>query len=246
MILKQKKVLFLLFLFFNNSCSNNQKEKDNNNKVLSQNENISKEEDNGIKEILEYYGGVCHYSKGSKNNFKNDVNNFFEIEMSKSFVFDNFKDILSMPASNIAYLFYKNLNKEKNIYKEIMPVIILSNGEKINFSYESEKLEIVTKKFYYVDSVIQLMKEKKIDEIISRIDNKEIYKKQINEELRVKEAGSNKKIYFLPYGFRFFKTNELAEGLHISCVIVRNGLKEEFSIDFNLNNDKILFMQYKF
>jgi hypothetical protein len=73
---------------------------------------VSKQEVAAVDSVLAFYGGQCVRAKGYK--IENDEKEtYFELEMSKSKTLDTYEDFLGMAASNVAYLFYKNLGDDK-------------------------------------------------------------------------------------------------------------------------------------
>jgi hypothetical protein len=214
--------------------------------LLSNLVSITDNEDKGVKEILAYYSGECKYSIGAENGGKR----YFELEMSKSQAIEKYAHIVEMPASNIAYLFYKNLKQEKSNYDEIHTVIILNNGDKKAFTFSPEKLEIVGKKMMLVNKVVELIKNKNFEAIKPMLNNTSLVKYDKNELVanlsKVDPTfGTVKK--FLTYGFRFNKSDGGKEILHISGALIRDKQSHEFSVDLDLNStkDEILILQYK-
>ncbi len=45
---------------------------------------ISNNEDKGIKEVLDFYGGYCKYSIGASASTEDGTKKYFELELSKS------------------------------------------------------------------------------------------------------------------------------------------------------------------
>lgn len=91
--------------------------------LLSNLVSITDNEDKGIKEILRIYEGYCKYAIGYSASTIKGKKKYFELEISKSDIIEKYARIAEMPASNIAYLFYRNLKNENNNYDEIHVVI---------------------------------------------------------------------------------------------------------------------------
>jgi hypothetical protein len=170
--------------------------------------------------------------------------------MSQSVVVEKYATAAEMPASNIAYLFYRNLKDEKNNYDEIHAVILFKDGSKMTFKYSREKLAIVDKKMNVVGKIVDLLKNKNFEGIkpfLKPNPTRNYDKDQfINNLIQVDPQFGNIK-EFLPYGFRFDEVKDERETLHISCVLLRDKQSNEFSVDVYPTSveDEIILMQYK-
>src|SRR5215211_4880183 len=125
----------LLFVYSLLTCCQSNHKGEKKTGVLSHLVKITDNEDKGIKEILAFYGGQCEYGLGRKISLGDESQTNFWLKVSKSSEIDNFSTVAEMPASNIAYLFYRNLKNEKNNYNEIQVELILGDGKNENFSY---------------------------------------------------------------------------------------------------------------
>jgi hypothetical protein len=218
--------------------------------LLSNFVSITDNEDKGVKEVLGFYGGYCKYAVGASASTDKGKSKYFELEMSKSEVIDSYSDVAQMPASNVAYLFYKNLAEEKENYNEIHTVIVFADGDEMTFKYPTEQLEIVQNRMKSVKQIISLIKSKDFQGIKPLLNDASVAKYDKNELVANMEKvdsnfGDVKE--FLPYGFRF---NELENGkkyLHISGAIMRDKQNHEFSADFDLDApiDELLKIEYK-
>lgn len=213
--------------------------------------NISDNENKGIKEILNFYGGNCKYSVVYAASTNEGKEKYFEVEMSKSDVVEKFSEELEMPASNIAYLFYHNLKQEKNNYDKIRVVIILQNGKKWTFNYPKEDLAIVDRKMSVVEKVVDVIKRKNFEELKPFLNPDTAYVHYSEDTLIANlvkfdpQFGTIKE--FLPYGFRRSqRERDLREVLHISGVLLRDKQNNEFSVDIDPKStkDEILVLQY--
>ena len=91
---------------------------------------ITPNEDKGIKEILNFYGGYCKYSIGSSASTKDGAKKYFEIELSKSDVLEKYADMPDVSASNAAYILYKDLKNERKNYDEIRCIVLLFHNKR--------------------------------------------------------------------------------------------------------------------
>lgn len=246
-----KKITIILFLLIGiSSCTNGHKGE----KKLSPFVSITDNEDVGVKEILDYYGGYCKYSVGRESETEigksTNTTKYFKLEMSKSDVLEEYSQKIGLPASNMAYLFYKNLKDEKSNYNEIRTSIILKDGKEREFKFPVEQLEMVNKKMLLVNKIVNLLKEKKYEEIKPLLNDKGVVKYD-KEELFVNilkvEPALGDIETFLPFGFYFQKLDGGGEVLHISGMIKRNKQNNEFSInlDPSLDKDEVYSIDYK-
>ncbi len=216
--------------------------------------NATINEDKGITEILDNYGGNCEYSSGSETvselGGSATTNKYFKIEMSKSKVIETLSQKIELPASNIAYLFYKNLNEEKSKYNEIQVVLLMNDGKKMTYKITTEKLEVVKSKMPLVFKAVGLIKDKKFEELRLILNDTSLIKYNKNELIQNvskfdKTFGTV--IEFLPYGFKFYKSESGNDILHISGIIKRDKQNNEFSVDFdpNSNSEEMLVLNYE-
>lgn len=219
--------------------------------LLSNLLSISNNEDKGVKEILSFYGGYCKYAIGYSASTREGKKKYFELEISKSDIIEKYKNVVEMPASNIAYLFYRNLKNEKNNYDEIHTVIIFKDKSKVTLDYSKETLAIVDNKMNVVEKLVNLLKRKnyegikpflKPDTTYIHYDKDELVSNLTKVELQL---GTIKE--FLPYGFRFNDKKDQQAFLHISGVLLRDKQSNEFSVDIDpkSTNDEIILLQYK-
>jgi len=220
--------------------------------LLSNALSITDNEDKGVKEILSFYGGYCKYSVGASASTETGKKKYFELELSKSDAIEERADVAQMPASNIAYLFYKNLNKEERAnYDEIHTVLIFADGEKMTFEYPSKQLELVDQRMKIVYKVVGLIKEKNFEALRPMLNDTELVTYDKNELItnltNVDPQFGNVTEGFRPFGFRINIAKDGTEVLHISGAIIRDKQSNEFSVDLDLNgkDDNIFILQYK-
>jgi hypothetical protein len=220
--------------------------------LLSNAVSITDNEDKGVKEILDFYGGYCKYAIGASAWTETGKKKYLELELSKSEVIEQKAKVAQMPASNIAYLFYKNLNKEeRDNYNEIHTVLIFADGEKMTFEFPSEQLELVGQRLKVVNKVVGLIKEKNFEALKPMLNDKALVSYDKNELVanlvKVDPQFGNVTEGFRPFGFRINKAKDGTDVLHISGAIIRDKQSNEFSVDLNLNgkDDSIYVLQYK-
>ena len=238
------KLLFrlsLLFLIFFSSCKpKHQGEKKTG--LLSNLVSITENEDKGIKEIIEFYGGQCEYGVQNKVYTNKDNETNFWLKFSKSASVDSLAKVAELPVSNIAYIFYKNLDKEKSSYNQIQSELIFGDGGTMKFSYTIAQLEKVKSKIQLVDEIVNLIKNKNFKDIKNYliVDTALFkYDKDIlisNLQKADPEFGNASDI--IPYGFKFSKAENGQEILHISGLIKRDKQSNYFSINLDPNSLK--------
>jgi hypothetical protein len=218
--------------------------------LLSNLVSITDNEDKGVKEILDYYGGQCKYAIGASASTDTGSKKYFELEMSKSDPFEKYAQIVEMPASNVAYLFYKNLKDEKTKYDEIHTVVVFNDGTKKTFVFDPSQLELVVKAMPSVLKVVDILKSKNYQSLSPILNDSTLmqYDKKgliANIEKMDPQFGNIKE--FIPYGFRFKNLDNGKRVLHISGALMRDKQSNEFSIDLNPDSstDEIYLLQYQ-
>lgn len=219
--------------------------------LLSNFLSITDNENKGVKEVLRYYGGVCEYSKGVSKTTDDTDGKFFGLELRESKVLEQQASISEMPASNIAYRFYKNLVDEKNKYDYIKVLIKFKDGTKQVFKYSCSDLEQLKSKVTIANSIVALIKQKNFDSVVSVLDNKTVYTYDKNE-LSANLPKLESELGDITEGFRMLGFTVKQQGgekpiLHISGVIVRNKQNTNFSVDIDWEpgHNNVYLIQYK-
>jgi hypothetical protein len=201
---------------------------------------LTENEDKGIKEIIGFYGGQCEYGVEKKANAMEGSKTNFWIKFSKSADIDSLQKIAEMPASNMAYIFYKNLDKEKTNYDEIESELVFGNGESLKFNYPLSNLEKVKVKIELVNKIVQIIKEKKFKSLKNYMNADTVLFKVDDQLLISKLEGADRDlgnvVGFTPFGFTFSKVNGV-EILHIAGLVKRD--KKSHYLSVNLNPDDL-------
>lgn len=232
------------------SACGNRREGEQKPTLLSHAMSITDNEDKGVKEILDFYGGECKYSVGSSD-LGEGRKKYFVLEMSKSKAIEKYTNAVEMPASNIAYLFFHNLKEEKNNYDEIQTIIHFDDNSKMDFKFPKKDLELVDAKMSTVQKFVTLLKNKDFEQIklmlvvdtsFLRYNKNEVVANLAKVE---PQLGTIQK--FLPYGFRLRKLDNGKEFLHISGVLLRDKQSNEFSVDLDpvAKRDEVIAVNYK-
>jgi hypothetical protein len=206
----------------------------------------------GIKEIVGFYGGQCEYGVEKTFQVGDENEKTFWIKFSKNASLDSFPERAELPGSNIAYLFYKNLGKEKNNYDKIRSELVFANGRRMAFKYTPEQLEKVRLKIPVVDKIVALIKNKQFDEIKNfLVVDTSLLKYNVDvlianmEEAEPRFGNASE---FIPVGFKFLRTDQGRDLLQIFGLIVRDKQNNNLSVLFDPNSpqEKIYMMNYKF
>ena len=231
------------------SCAE-KKEGEQKNTLLSNFVSITDNEDKGIKEILDFYGGKCKYAVGALASTTEGKSKYFELEMSQSELIESYSNMLELPASNIAYIFYSNLNEEKNNYTHVKVKINLSGGEPYEYSITAEELEEIKVLAPILETTSGLIESQDYEGLLSQFD------KEIATGLNAAQLGA----YCTPYdsaygkvetaqfqGYSFFKDNETHRPLvHIVGILKRGRNNTPISLFVDRKTKKVVTMKYEF
>ncbi|AXT59204.1 hypothetical protein D1816_02190 [Aquimarina sp. AD10] len=243
-----KKIISLLICVLLLVSCGNKHEGEEKPSLLSNLINITDNENNGIEEILNFYGGRCEYSIGVSASTSDGTKKYFEIEMSQSDEIEKRLDKPILPSSNIAYIFYKNLKEEKKNYDAIHVILVSKNNVEQEFKYPVSTLEKVEQRISLNDKTVNLLKEKKFENLKTMLNNELIPfdKNELVPRLIKLEPqfGDIKEYRFFGFMIAPYKGKDI---LHLSGALLREKQNHEFSIDvdFNSNRDELYQLQYK-
>lgn len=213
-------------------------------------DSITDNESKAIDDILEFYGGACKYSVGfvESTDDKEDKR-YFEIELTNSVALTRYADKPEWTTSNLAYRFYKHLNlEERQAYSHIRGTLLLDNGDKIKHDYSIEELEVVDRKMKIVSEVIEMIKQKKFDDLKSYLNPENIFtynKDDVINDLRNYESKSGKILEFRLFAFKYTSANTKPI-LSIFGVMVRDVQYTEVKISINPKSEKTEIMAVKY
>jgi hypothetical protein len=231
------------------SCGNKHKG-EKSTSLLSNLLSITDNEDKGVKEVLDFYGGYCEYSIGASISTDKGKQKYFELKVSKSEVLDKYADMPDVLASNIAYLFYKNLKSENKNYSEIHSVLLFSKVDKYEHSYTLDQLELMSAKMIVVNKVIDLIKAKNfagLKPFLSNDSYTDKAKDTLTSNLQKVDPEFGNVKEFRTFGFRFETLNGF-NVLNVLGAIMRDKQNNQISlkIDLKPGEDKIHYLDYKF
>src|SRR5579872_6276258 len=171
---------------------------------------ITPNEDKGIKDVLNFYGGYCKYSIGASASTEDGTKKYFELELSKSDVIEKYADMPDVSASNVAYMFFKDLKNESKNDDEIHCVLLFNKKDKYEAIYPMDKLASISNKMKVLDRVVDLIKNKKFNDlkpILSDDSYTDSAKNDLISNVQKLDPTFGKIKEFMPFGFRFETIN---------------------------------------
>ena len=206
---------------------------------------VTAKEENAVEQVLNFYNGVCLRSKGVKLENGSNIS-YFELEISKSELLNVRSKDLKTHSANIAYLFYSNLEEEKENYQEIKVRIVLDNGTSEEFLYTNIELLEIEKLQHFVNQITEDITKKDFEKLILSFD------KSITVE-----ANSIKSL-FLTVENKFGKINEFEfQGFDFrdsrnygNVIVIKEALVfEKTGLYMNLNikreNSKLISIEFE-
>lgn len=247
--MKTRITLTIVLALVTISCSKREGEQKSG--LLSYFVSISDNEDKGIKEILDFYGGQCKYSMGFVESTEDDEDRrYFEIELAKSEVMSKHPDKTELTTANMAFRLFKNLNQEeREKYSHIRGTLVLDNGERIEHDYSREDLALVEQKLKIVQKVIDVIKEKRFDDVRPFLNPEDVFddnRDLIINGLKKFDPQFGNIQEFRLFGFKFTKAGD-DPVLNISGMLIRDIQSNEFKVYLNPRSKKeeILTLDYK-
>ena len=203
---------------------------------------ITDNEDKGVKEVLDFYGGYCKYSIGTSASSKDGTAKYFELELSKSdLVEQQGLEYAKLTASNTAYLFYKNLKDESSNYNEIHVVLKFEDGQEHKFEYTTSQLALVEKRLPLAYKVVETIKLQDFNALLPLLNDSSLYEYDKNALIsRLAEVGSqfgNITDGLTHIGFVVYKAKDGRDILYIAGIVTRDIQSHEFSLELDLNSD---------
>lgn len=131
---------------------------------------ISDIERDAVQTVLNFYDGEIMRSKGFST--ENGVTEtYFEIDISKSELIEDYATMVDIPASNIAYLFYSSLKEEKEKYTHIKVIINLKNGNSKEFYYSDKELVEIDSFIPMLNTISRNLIKKDYNELVLNYDS---------------------------------------------------------------------------
>lgn len=213
------------------------------------NSTISENEKKAVKEVVNLYGGKVTVSKQDSTTPAGNKN-IVQVQLSQSRFADNYTDMAmpELPASGVAYAFYKKLGNEKQKYTHVKTQLVLKNGEKEEYEYPVDELELVNEKMPIAQKIADLIKQRNYKALKPMLDS--TYggydKEQFIENLEETDARLGKANELVIVGFRFYKLSG-KDILHISGQMMRSAGTNAVSIDIDPNDQqqRAIMINYK-
>ncbi|MEM6805557.1 MAG: hypothetical protein AAF696_29440 [Bacteroidota bacterium] len=216
---------------------------------------LSDTENAGIKEVHNFLGGNCEYIIGKSFSSGNEVRNYFEIKISESEGLEVYKKFPQLAGANIAYRFYKNLSEEeKEKYWKIDAKIVFLDGQEEVYEFKKEELKMVDRKMPFLHKVIDIIREKRFNELDPLLNNSMVFqydKSEFIDKLKEKDAKFEEVAEegFMMYGYEIYKAGDIEkEVLSIKGIIMRKKDANKFTILLEPYSDEevIYHLGYEF
>jgi len=202
-----------------------------------------------VQKVLDFYGGYCESHKGFETD-NGETETYFELQMSKSELIENYSNMLALPASNVAYLFYSNLKEGRDNYTYIKVKILLSENQSYDFSYSVNDLSEVQNLVPVLQTASDKIKAQDYAGLIGLMDT------SVSTSLTVGKLEA----FCMPYdsaygavtqtqfqGYSFFES-EKDQGTyaHIAGIMIREKQNTPISVFIDRKSKKVMSMKYEF
>lgn len=216
------KNLFILAIgaLFMTSCTPKSKQE-------GQSVPVVKNEDKGVKDVESFFGGHCKYdidSPGKK----------ITIELSGSDVVK--KAHPSKLFFHVAYRFYRNLNRDEHNCDQLIVALVYPDEHRAISYFSLKNLDMVVAKMPLVDKVVNLLKEKKYNELKLMINDtvlKENDRDKVIENLKIIDSTYGKVIDCQPLHFWRWELDNKKNMVQVYCMMNREKGNKEFNIYLN-------------
>ncbi|WP_310555480.1 hypothetical protein [Flavobacterium sp.] len=226
-----KKILSIIILLNFISCNNT---------------GVTAKEENAVQQVLNFYNGECLRSKGLKSENGNSKS-YFELEMSKSELLNIKAKSLKTHSANIAYLFYSNLDGEKENYQEIKVKVILDNGTNEEFTYSNLELLEIEKLQSFINQIIEKITKKEYEKLLISFDKSiDIEAKSIENLFSTLEnqyGKINKEVQF--QGFEFRETKNYGNVIVIKQALIFGKTALSMNLIIKRENSKLISIEFQ-
>lgn len=250
--MKKITIILILSSLVMLGCDNSEGKQ--NKGLLSYLTDVTDNENAGVQDVLGFYGGFCEYSFGKTIGTGEDKK-YFELKLTESEGIETYIKNPKFPASNIAYRFYRHLNKEERAnYTHINAIIVFSNEQEHKFEFSTWELEAVDKKMALVNKTVSMIDQQQFDQLSQLLnDSSEVVKYDKNELIENLKKFDPQFGKISEEGFRMFGysinafNNKGKDILQISGAIMRDTQNNEFSLIMDPYEEKneIYMLQYK-
>ncbi len=247
------KLTGILFIWIDLISCGIDRQNANNLAIISSLIDITENEENGIKSILEFYGGYCKYSRGASISTNGGKQKYFGVDLSESSTLDETSLALKLVASNVARLFFHELKEERSNY-DFVEVTLKRTGETVKtFEVHSESLLLVEEKQKALEVVEKLTKSQSYVELIELFPkNAEI--RSLESDKLVKNLLAIDSIYgkvnqsILLLGFETFYHRSDDERIRLYCVQRRTKRNLNYKLDLakSLSSKRMYNFDYSY
>ena len=175
-------------------------------KVLTKQDN----EKISAQAIVDFYGGEIEVSPGVfMNEGKNEK--YIQIELRKSELIESYIDMLDIPASNIAYLFYAGLQSKAIEYDFIKVLIATKNGTQKMFNFYIKDINDVPEYVETLNKISDLLRDKNASSLHSLFNpeiGKELSEATLNQYITSQDSIYGKISETQFQGFSKFETED--------------------------------------
>jgi len=209
---------------------------------------VSDREVQAVQSVLDFYGGVVNRSKGfSYENGQKQT--YFKLAISESELLEAYKDFIELPASNIAYLFYKNLEAEQGNYTHVQVEITSLAGEVVEYEYAAEDLLEVDRFLPIMKQVSHHFETEDMNGLLAQFDPSLPYEELIAYTHPYDSAfGRVQDIQF--QGFSFYEVEGKGDTprpmIHLGGIMQREKENTPLSLFIDRRSQVILSMNFNF
>lgn len=205
-------------------------------------------EKNALKAVEKVYGGTASWRKGFNTN-NGETLTHFEISLSNSDVVKERRGIASMPASNIAYIFYSNITDEDRSNYDFFKIKLIIDTDTAKFEFDKNEVAQVGDYVPFMEAVNQKIMNKDYTSLFNDFltDNPALTVESLASYLTGvdNEYGEVKEMMF--EGYEFTQTTDGNYDLiHLSAKQHREKEDTAFSLFIDTKTKKIHTLKFDY
>ena len=131
---------------------------------------IGENETKALQKIVDMYGGNCKATATRVNSSKTGIESSISLELKNSKKAEAYGDFIDLPLSNMAYLFYSEIDTTKINYNLITTIITHKDSTLAEQEYEIESLKQVSKCIPLFNKLADNFKTKSFKEVLKKFD----------------------------------------------------------------------------
>ena len=201
----------------------------------------------GSMKVVEFYGGKCERSKGF-NTGTDENETYFTLALSESDLVNSYAEMLELPASNVAYLFFNELKEEQANYTHVNVELSVPNQLTQEFEFSAKDLKEICQFVPRFDQISKHLKDKEYQEVLgsfSKGDQEILSPSEIDSSCTQVDSayGEIQETQF--QGFSFFE-NEMdgRSVVELFGINIRENMNTPFKL--YLDRDTKNTLQFKF